>query len=157
MNTHTPHSSEHTHTVNTPQEQWAAIFCCGTQGAVGGWVPCSRAPQSWYWRWRERCTVTPPTYNSCRTLDLNSQPLGYESDSLTLGHDFPRCESGVLTFPRCESGGGERTGIGKRWINRSYLHWYWLHLNCYCLFSYYLKFSGYNYFYIYIFDKLHCI
>ncbi len=23
-------------------------------------------------------------------LELNSQPLGYESDSLTLGHDFPQ-------------------------------------------------------------------
>ncbi len=26
-----------------------------------GSVPCSRAPQSWYyWGWRERCTFTPP-------------------------------------------------------------------------------------------------
>ncbi len=41
-------------------------LCCGALGAFGGSVPCSRAPQSWYWRWRERCTFTPPTYNSCR-------------------------------------------------------------------------------------------
>uniref|UniRef100_A0A673MEP9 Endonuclease/exonuclease/phosphatase domain-containing protein n=1 Tax=Sinocyclocheilus rhinocerous TaxID=307959 RepID=A0A673MEP9_9TELE len=26
----------------------AIFFCCGAQGAVGGLVPCSRAPQSWY-------------------------------------------------------------------------------------------------------------
>ncbi len=48
-----------THTaVNTHREH--------TPGAVGGSVPCSRAPQSWYWGWREHCTFTPPTYNSCR-------------------------------------------------------------------------------------------
>ncbi len=47
------HSSEHTHHL-----------CCGARGAVGGSVPCSRSPQSWYWGWKERCTFTPPTYNS---------------------------------------------------------------------------------------------
>ncbi len=42
-------------------------LCCGARGAVRGSVPCSRvSPQSWYWRWRECCTFTPPTYNSCR-------------------------------------------------------------------------------------------
>ncbi len=54
---------------------------------------------SWYWRWRERCTFTPPTYNSCRTWDSNSQPLGYESDSLTirprLPHYFVSCSSSI--------------------------------------------------------------
>ncbi len=61
------HSSEHTHThcEHTPGAV-GSHFCCGTRGAVGGSVPCSRAPQLWYWRWRERCTFTPPTYNSCR-------------------------------------------------------------------------------------------
>ncbi len=49
--------------------------CCGTRGAVGGSVPCSRvSPQSWYWRWRERSLFTPPTDNSCRTWDSNPQP-----------------------------------------------------------------------------------
>ncbi len=76
-----------THTaVNTHPEQWAAILCCGAQGAVGGPVPCSRAPQSWYW---ERWTFTPPTYNSCRTWDSNSQPFDYESDSLTIRPRLP--------------------------------------------------------------------
>ncbi len=42
--THTP-----PHTENTHPEQWACILYCGTRGAVGGSVPCSRAPQSWYW------------------------------------------------------------------------------------------------------------
>ncbi len=63
-------------------------LCCGAQGAVGGSVSCSRvSPQSWYWGWRERCTFTPPTYNSCRYRDSNPRHLGYESDSL--GHEFP--------------------------------------------------------------------
>ncbi len=46
--------------THTP-EQWAAIYAVVARGAVGGSVPGSRAPQLWYWRWRERCTFTPPT------------------------------------------------------------------------------------------------
>ncbi len=67
------HSSEYTHTVNTHTHREhtpgavGSHLCCGAWGAVGGSVPCSRALQSWYWRWRERCTFTPPTYNPCRT------------------------------------------------------------------------------------------
>ncbi len=38
---------------------------------------------------RECCTFTPPTYNSCRTWDSNSQPLEYESDSLTIRPRLP--------------------------------------------------------------------
>ncbi len=78
------HSSEHTHGAVGSE------LCCGARGAVGGSMPCSRAPQSWYWGWRERCTFTPPTYNSCRTWDSNSQPLDYESDSLTIRPRFPQ-------------------------------------------------------------------
>ncbi len=79
LSAHT-HSSEYSHTVNTHPEH----LCCGARRAVGGSVPCSRAPQSWYWGWRERCTFTPPTNNSCQTWDSNSQPFDYESDSLTI-------------------------------------------------------------------------
>ncbi len=46
-------------------------LCCGARGAVGGSKPCSRAPQSWYWRWRECCTFTPPIYNSAETRTRN--------------------------------------------------------------------------------------
>ncbi len=54
---------------------------CGAQGAVGGSVACSRAPQSWYWGWRDCCTFTPPTDNSCwpetrnRNLSITSLSL----------------------------------------------------------------------------------
>ncbi len=78
-------NSEHTHThrEHTPGEVGSHL-CCGPRGAVGGSVSCSRAPQSWYWRWRERCTFTAPPYNSSQTWDSNLQPLDYESDSLTI-------------------------------------------------------------------------
>ncbi len=72
----------HTHREHTPG---AAIYAV----AVGGSVPCSRAPQSWYWGWRECCTFPPPTYNPCRTRDSNSQPFDYESDSLTIRPRLP--------------------------------------------------------------------
>ncbi len=55
----------HTHREHTPGAVGNHL-CCGARGAVGGSVPCSRAPQSWYWGWRECWLFTPPTYNSCR-------------------------------------------------------------------------------------------
>ncbi len=51
----------HTHREHTPGAVGSHL-CCGTRGAVGGSVPCSRAPQSWYWGWRECCTFTPPFF-----------------------------------------------------------------------------------------------
>ncbi len=79
----------HTHIVNTHPEQWAAIYAAGAQGAVGGSVPCSRAPRRGYWMWRDRCTFTPPHRQSLPDQDSNSQPFDYESESLPLGHNFP--------------------------------------------------------------------
>ncbi len=84
----------HTHREHTPGAVGSHL-CCGARGAVGGSVPCSRAPQSWYWGWRERCTFTPPTYNSCWTWDSNPQPLGYESDSLTIRPRLPTSHPAV--------------------------------------------------------------
>ncbi len=80
----------HTHREHTPGEVGSHL-CCGPRGAVGGSVSFSRAHQSWYWRWRERCTFTPPhpTYNSSQTWDSNLQPLDYESDSLTIRSWLP--------------------------------------------------------------------
>ncbi len=77
VNTHT-HRSEHAHTqkwtrthTHTHHEHTPGAvgrhLCYGVRGAVGGSVPCSRASQSRYWGWRECCTFTPPTYNSCWT------------------------------------------------------------------------------------------
>ncbi len=81
------HSSEHTHTVNTHPEQWAA------RGAVGSSVPCSRAPKSWYWGWRERCKFTPPPHLQFLpdlTLKLTTFRLKIQLFGLQpLGRDFP--------------------------------------------------------------------
>ncbi len=78
----------HTHHEHTPGAVGSHL-CCGARGAVGGSVPCSRAPQLWYWGRRECCTFTPPTYHYCRTWDSNSQPLDYESNSLTIRPRLP--------------------------------------------------------------------
>ncbi len=80
-----------THTaVNTHSEQWAAIYAAAPGEQLG--VRC--LAQSWYWRWRERCTFTSNTYNSCRNLNL--QPLDYESDSLTIRPLLPPTLIGFL-------------------------------------------------------------
>ncbi len=80
--THTAVSSEHTPGA-------VGSHCSSTRGAIGGSVPCSRAPQSWYWRRRECCSFTIPTFNPCRTGDSNPQPLDYKSDSLTIRPRLP--------------------------------------------------------------------
>ncbi len=85
VNTHTQ-----THTPGAVSSQ-----CCGARGAVGGSVSCSRAPQSWYWGWRECCSFTPPpTYNSCRTETRTHSPVRL----YPLGHDH--CLSSVCSYSR---------------------------------------------------------
>ncbi len=87
------HSSEHTHTHHEH-----------TPGAVGRHFYAQRPGISWGFgallkgtsvvvlRVERALYIHSPTYNSCRTWDSNSQPLDYESNSLTirprLPHDF---------------------------------------------------------------------
>ncbi len=57
VNTHTPwihtQSSEQPFMLQHPGSSWGfGAFLKGTS--------------LWYWGWRESCTFTPPTYNSCR-------------------------------------------------------------------------------------------
>ncbi len=85
--THTAVSSEHTHCEHAPGA--VGSHCSSARGAIGVSVPCSRTPQSWYWRWRECCSFTIPTFNPCRTWDSNPQPLDYKSDSLTIRPRLP--------------------------------------------------------------------
>ncbi len=71
----------HTHTHRAV----GSHLCCGTRGAVGGSVPCSRAAKLWYWGWVERALyINSPHLQFLPVQDSNSQPLDYESDSLTI-------------------------------------------------------------------------
>ncbi len=72
----------HTHSSGQP--------CYGARGAVGGSVPCSRAPQSGYWRWRECWLVTSPNLEFLPGRDSNPQTLGYKLDSLTIRPWLPQ-------------------------------------------------------------------
>ncbi len=81
------HSREHTQT-HTPGAVGSHL-CCGTQGAVRGLVPCSRTLQSWYWRWREFCTFTPPPTIPAGS-ETRTRNLWVTSPTLKpLGHDCP--------------------------------------------------------------------
>ncbi len=82
--------------------------CYSARGAVGGSVPCSRTPQSWYWRRRERWLFTPPTNNPCRTWDSNPQP----SDSLSIR---PRLPPNMLDAYCTKNGSSNIIG----WFTRS--------------------------------------
>ncbi len=83
------HSSEHTHREHTPGAVGSHL-CCGTQGAVGGSVPCSRTPQSWYCG-GENAVHSLPHRQFLPARDSNPQPLDYESDSLTIRPQLPQC------------------------------------------------------------------
>ncbi len=81
-----------------------SVVVLKVERAVGGSVSCSRAPQSWYWRWREqlgvRCLAqghlsrgieggesavhSLPHLQFLPARDSNSQPFNYESNSLTI-------------------------------------------------------------------------
>ncbi len=56
-------SKVHTHSSEHTPGAVGSHLCCCARGAVGGSVPCSRAPQSWYWGWRESAvhSLPPPT------------------------------------------------------------------------------------------------
>uniref|UniRef100_A0A8C1M871 NACHT domain-containing protein n=2 Tax=Cyprinus carpio TaxID=7962 RepID=A0A8C1M871_CYPCA len=68
-------SKVHTHSSEHISGAVGSHLCCGARGAVGGLVPCSRAPQSWY------CRPETRTHN----LRVRSQTIK------PLGHDFPKC------------------------------------------------------------------
>ncbi len=76
------HTHTHTHREHTPGAVGSHL-CCGARGTVGGLVPCSRAPQSWYWRWRESTVHSLPTPTpNIRTPII----LGTSANSYFAGH-----------------------------------------------------------------------
>ncbi len=81
------HRAVNTHTMNTHPEQWTAINAEAPGEQLRGLVPCSKAPQSWYWRWKR--VLYYPHLQFLLARDSNSQPLDYESDSLTIRPRLP--------------------------------------------------------------------
>ncbi len=85
-------SAFNTHTMNTPGAVGSHL-CCGALGAVGGPVPCSRAPRHGI-EGGESTVYSPPTptqpttphhhLQSLPARDSNLQPLDYESNSITI-------------------------------------------------------------------------
>ncbi len=78
------HTAVNTHTVNTHPEQWAAIYAAAPGEQLGVWCLAQGHLSRGIEGGESAFKFTPPTYNSCRTWDSNSQPLDYESDSLTI-------------------------------------------------------------------------
>ncbi len=58
--------------------------CYSARGAVGGSVPCSRTPQSWYWR----RILPPPTIPAGPEIRTHNLPLTSPTRN-PLGHDCP--------------------------------------------------------------------
>ncbi len=85
--THTD-SCEHTHTVNTHPEQWAAIYAAAPGEQLG--VRClAQGHLSRGIEGGESAVHSTPHLQFLPAQDSNSQPLDYESSSLTIGHNFP--------------------------------------------------------------------
>ncbi len=85
--THT-HTSEYTHTVNTHLEQWAAIHAVAPREQLG--VQCLAQGHLVVVLKVERALyIHSPHLQFLLSRDSNSQPLDYESDSLTIRPQLP--------------------------------------------------------------------
>ncbi len=87
------HSSEHTHTVNTHPEQWAAIYAAAPGEQLG--VRClaqghlSRGIEGGEY-------IHSPHLQFLPARDSNLQPSDYESDSLTIRPRLPYVAKGLI-------------------------------------------------------------
>ncbi len=80
-------SKVHTHSSEHTPGAVGSHLCCS---ARGGSVPCSRAPQSWYWGWRESAVQSLSRHLQFLPARVsNSQPLDYQSDFLTIRPRLP--------------------------------------------------------------------
>ncbi len=76
------HSSGHKHTPWThTHTAVGSHLCCGARGAVWGFGALLKGTSLWYWKWRERCTFTPPTDNPCQT-EIRTRNLSIMSPTL---------------------------------------------------------------------------
>ncbi len=73
--------------MNTHPEQWAAML--QRPGSSWGFGALLKDTSVMVLKEERALVIHSLTNNPCRTRDSNPQPLDYESNSLTLGHDFP--------------------------------------------------------------------
>ncbi len=86
------HTHRHTHTRSSGQP-----FMLRHPGSSWGFGVLLKGTSVVVLRVERALCIHSPTYNSCRTWDSNSQPLGYESDSLTIRPRLPQhCYSPTL-------------------------------------------------------------
>ncbi len=72
--THTAVRSEQTHTPWTHTRSSGQPFLyCSKRGAVRSSVPCSRAPQSWYWGVERALYIHSPCWKLCSSKVENSE------------------------------------------------------------------------------------
>ncbi len=82
------HSSEHTHTVNTHPEQWAAIYAAAPGEQLGVWC-LAQGHLGRGIEGGESAGHSLPHRQSLPARDSNPQPFDYESDSLTIRPQLP--------------------------------------------------------------------
>ncbi len=82
------HSSEHTHTVNTHPEQWAAIYAAAP-GSSWGFGALLKGTSVVVLSVERALYIHSPQLQFLPAQDSNSQPLDYESESLTIRPRLP--------------------------------------------------------------------
>ncbi len=88
-----------------------SVVVLKVERAVGGSVPCSRAPQSWYWRWREQLGV--------RCLAQGHLSRGIEGEESSWGFGALLKETSVVVLKV------ERAVGGSVPCSRKPQSWYW--------------------------------
>ncbi len=84
------HTQQWTHTPWTHTRSSGQPLMLRGPGNSYGFGVLLKGTSLWYWRWRERCTFTPPTDNPCRTETRTHNLWITSLTLLPLGHDFPR-------------------------------------------------------------------
>ncbi len=82
------HSSEHTHTVNTHPEQWAAIYAAAP-GEQLGFGALLKGTSVVVLRLERALYIHSPHLQFLPARDSNPRLLGYEPDSLTIRPRLP--------------------------------------------------------------------
>ncbi len=124
-------------------------LCCGTRGAVGGLVPCSRAPRLGIDGGERALYIHSPHLQFLLPRDLNSQPFDYESDSLIIRPRPPQLVCLLLEFTFTLLGAWLLHGLGLKEsqlkLSSSFsLIWFHVLLSCYNIFLFQMYMGNSN-------------